>query len=214
MKLFSLTFCMLILIQFTSGFICSFCPDGGLREKFHYVYVNNTPCFEFGDCIDKGQDDNTFWISQLDAHLRQSTSYLTSALKTVERKIYQPARDDGNLTIFDGTPQPMCMPSQELSQNDAFLRKMHSAYRLAELARKCKIMAMDIVAQVLARLQTISDVLDARKVSDRDALDAVCDQRIDQDRRERRCQRINDRAPSDAMYLHQLFPNSTSKINQ
>jgi hypothetical protein len=106
------------------------------------------------------------------------------------------------------------MPSQELSQNDAFLRKMHSAYRLAELARKCKIMAMDIVAQVLARLQTISDVLDARKVSDRDALDAVCDQRIDQDRRERRCQRINDRAPSDAMYLHQLFPNSTSKINQ
>ena len=71
-----------------------------------------------------------------------------------------------------------------------------------------------IVAQVLARLQTISDVLDARKVSDRDALDAVCDQRIDQDRRERRCQRINDRAPSDAMYLHQLFPNSTSKINQ
>ena len=214
MKLFSLTFCMLILIQFTSGFICSFCPDGGLREKFHYVYVNNTLCFEFGDCIDKGQDDNTFWISQLDAHLRQSTSYLTSALKTVERKIYQPARDDGNLTIFDGTPQPMCMPSQELSQNDAFLRKMHSAYRLAELARKCKIMAMDIVAQVLARLQTISDVLDARKVSDRDALDAVCDQRIDQDRRERRCQRINDRAPSDAMYLHQLFPNSTSKINQ
>lgn len=205
---------MLILIQFTSGFICSFCPDGGLREKFHYVYVNNTPCFEFGDCIDKGQDDNTFWISQLDAHLRQSTSYLTSALKTVERKIYQPARDDGNLTIFDGTPQPMCMPSQELSQNDAFLRKMHSAYRLAELARKCKIMAMDIVAQVLARLQTISDVLDARKVSDRDALDAVCDQRIDQDRHERRCQRINDRAPSDAMYLHQLFPNSTSKINQ
>jgi hypothetical protein len=210
MKLFSLTFCMLILIQFTSGFLCSFCPDGGLREKFHYVYVNNTPCFEFGDCIDKGQDDNTFWISQLDAHLRQSTSYLTSALKTVERKIYQPARDDGNLTIFDGTPQPMCMPSQELSQNDAFLRKMHSAYRLAELARKCKIMAMDIVAQVLARLQTISDVLDARKVSDRDALDAVCDQRIDQDRRNRRCQRINDRAPSDHVSTSTI-PNSTNQ---
>lgn len=210
MKLFSLTFCMLILIQFTSGFLCSFCPDGGLREKFHYVYVNNTPCFEFGDCIDKGQDDNTFWISQLDAHLRQSTSYLTSAFKTVERKIYQPARDDGNLTIFDGTPQPMCMPSQELSQNDAFLRKMHSAYRLAELARKCKIMAMDIVAQVLARLQTISDVLDARKVSDRDALDAVCDQRIDQDRRNRRCQRINDRAPSDHVSTSTI-PNSTNQ---
>jgi hypothetical protein len=187
---------MLILIQFTSGFLCSFCPDGGLREKFHYVYVNNTPCFEFGD-----------W---LDAHLRQSTSYLTSALKTVERKIYQPARDDGNLTIFDGTPQPMCMPSQELSQNDAFLRKMHSAYRLAELARKCKIMAMDIVAQVLARLQTISDVLDARKVSDRDALDAVCDQRIDQDRRNRRCQRINDRAPSDHVSTSTI-PNSTNQ---
>jgi hypothetical protein len=186
-------------MQLTSGFICSFCPDGGVREKFSYVYVNNTPCFEFGDCIDKGQDDNTFWISQLDAYLRQSTSYLTVALKTVERKIYQPPRDDGELTIFDGTPQAMCMPSQELSQNDAFLRKMHSAYRLAELARKCKIMAMDIVAQVLARLNIISETLDARRVRDKDALDAVCDQRIDQDRRERKCQRINDRAPSDTL---------------
>lgn len=205
---------MLFLIQFASGFICRFCPDGGLREKFHYVYVNNTPCFEFGDCIDKGQDDNTFWISQLDAYLRQSTSHLTSALKTVERQIYQPPRDDGNLTIFDGTPQTMCMPGQELSQNDAFLRKMHSAYRLAELARKCKFVAMDIVAQVLARLQTISDALDRNKVADRDALDAACDQRIDQDRRERRCQRINDRDPSDAMHLYQLFPNSTGKVNE
>lgn len=216
MKLFSLTFCMLFLMQLssqlTSGFICSFCPDAGVREKFHYVYVNNTPCFEFGDCIDKGQDDNTFWASQLDVYLRQSTSHLTSALKTVERKIYQPPRDDGNLTIFDGTPQVMCMPSQELSQNDAFLRKMHSAYRLAELARKCKIMAMDIVAQVLARLHVISEALDARKVSDMDVLDAVCDQRIDQDRRERRCQRVNDRAPSDAMHL--LFPNSTNEVRE
>lgn len=223
MKLFSLTFCMLFLMQLSSqlasGFICNFCPDAGVREgaeggqgrvasKFHYV--NNTPCFEFGDCIDKGQDDNTFWASQLDA--RQSTPHLTSALKTVERKIYQPPRDDGNLTIFDGTPQAMCMPSQELPQNDAFLRKMHSAYRLTELARKCKIMAMDIVAQVLARLHVISEALDARKVSDRDVLDAVCDQRIDQDRRERRCQRVNDRAPSDAMHLHQMFPNSTSEV--
>ena len=106
----------------------------------------------------------------------------------------------------------MCMPTEELAQNGAYLRKMHSAYRLAELARKCKIMAMDIVAQVLARLQTISEALDARKASDRDALDAVCDQRIDQDRRDRRCQRPNDRAPSDAMHLHQLFPNSTSPV--
>lgn len=204
MKVFSLAFCMLFLIQFTSGFICSLCD-----EKVHYVYVNNTPCFEFGDCIDKGQDDNTFWISQLDVYLRQSTPYLTSALKTVERKIYQPPRDDGSLTIFDGTPKPMCMPSQELSQNDAFLRKMHSAYRLAELARKCKTMAMDMVGQVIARLQTISDALDVRRRGrDRDALNAVCDQRIDQDRRERRCQRINDRAPSDT-----TFPNSTSEVN-
>lgn len=209
-------FLMQLSSQLASGFICSFCPDADVGEgapgRVHYVYVNNTPCFEFGDCIDKGQDDNTFWASQLDAYLRQSTAHLTSALKTVERKVYRPPRDDGNLTIFDGTPQAMCMPSQELSQNDAFLRKMHSAYRLAELARKCKIMAMDIVAQVLARLQTISEALDARRTSDRDALDAVCDQRVDRDRRERGCRRVNDRAPSDAMHLHQMFPNSTSEV--
>lgn len=208
MKIFSLAFCMLFLTQLASGFICNFCPYG---LKTSYIYVNNTPCFEFGDCIDKGQDDNTFWTSQLDAYLRQSTSYLTSALKTIERKIYH-QRDNGNLTVFDGTPQPMCMPSQELSQNDAFLRKMHSAYRLSELARQCKIMAMDIVAQVLARLQTIAEALDDKKTRDHDAINAVCDRRIDEDRRERGCKRINDRAPSDAMHLHLLFPNSTSEV--
>ena len=200
--------------QLTSGFICSFCPDGGLREKTTYIYVNNTPCFEFGDCIDKGQDDNAFWVSQLDAYLRRSISHLTSAFKTVERKIYRPPRDDGNLTLFDGTPQPMCMPSQELVQNDAFLRKMHAAYRLSEKARMSKIMAMDIVAQILARLQTIAEALDTKRAADLDALDAACDQRIDEDRRTRRCQRPNDRAPSDAMYLHQLFPNSTSEVRE
>lgn len=174
MKLFSHVFYdMLFLLQLTSGFTMS-----------NYAYINNH-CFEFGDCIDKGQDDNTFWISQLDAYLRQSASHLTSALKTVERKIYQPPRDDGNLTIFDGTPQLMCMPTQELSRNNAFMRKMHSAYRLSELARKCKTMTMDIVGQVLARLHVISEALDARN------------------------RRINDRAPTDALYLHQT--NSTSK---
>lgn len=176
MKLFSHVFYdMLFMLQLTSGFTTS-----------NYAYINNN-CFEFGDCIDKGQDDNTFWISQLDAYLRQSASHLTSALKTVERKIYQPPRDDGNLTIFDGTPQLMCMPTQELSRNNAFMRKMHSAYRLSELARKCKTMTMDIVGQVLARLHVISEALDARN----------------------RSQRINDRAPTDALYLHQT--NSSSK---
>jgi len=160
---------MLFLMQLSSlasGFL--FCPDGGVRETFKYVYINN-PCFNFGDCIDKGQDDNTFWISQLDPYLRQSTLHLTSALKTIERKIYQPPRDNGNVSLFDGTPQAMCMPTEELAKNDAFMRKMHSAYRLAESARKCKIMAMDIVAQVLARLHTISEALDARRGSDNDS---------------------------------------------
>lgn len=151
MKIISLTF-WLVLIKCTSGFICSFCP---LREKTMYIY--NTPCFEFGDCIDKGQDDNAFWVSQLDAYLRQSITHLTSAFKTVERKIYNPPRDNGNLTLFDGTPQVMCLPSDDLAQNDAFLKKMHAAYRLSEKARKCKIMAMDIVAQIIERLHTIAD---------------------------------------------------------
>ncbi len=205
MKLFSLTFLILFLTQLTSGFICSFCPDGGLGENTNYIYVNSTPCFEFGDCIDKGQDDNTFWLSQLDAYLRQSVVHLTSYFKTVERKIYH-QRDNGNLTIFDGSPQVMCMPSHELSQNAAFLRKMHSAYRLSELARKCKIMTMDLVAQVIARLQIIAESLDVKKSLDLDSLNAVCDLRIDEDRRDRQCQRINDRAPTEYLYIDQLKP--------
>jgi hypothetical protein len=185
MQLFSLTFSILLLTS-ASAFICKLCHDDST-----YVYVNNTPCFEFGDCIDKGQDDNTFWVSQLDAYLRRSITPLTNSFKTIERKIYKPSRDEGNFTLFDGTPQPMCMPSQELSSNDAFLRKMHDLYRLSETARMSKIMTMDIVAQILARLQSISEALDSEKH-----------------------RRINDRAPSDAMYLHQLFPHSTSEVRE
>lgn len=173
---------MMHLGHLTTGFICNLCPG-------QTIYINNTPCFEFGDCIDKGQDDNTFWVSQLDAYLRRSIYHLTSAFKTVERKIYQPPRDNGNVTLFDGTPQPMCMPTEELARNNAYLRKMHAAYRLSENARMSKIMTMDIIAQILARLQTMAEALDATRT-----------QRIDEDRR----------SSADAMYLHQLFPNSTS----
>jgi len=140
------------------------------------MYIN-TPCFQFGDCIDKGQTDNTFWISQLDVYLRQSAEHLTSTLKTIERNIYQ--SDKGNLTIFDGTPEPMCMPTEELSQNNAFLRKMHSAYRLSELARKCKIMTMDIMAQVLTRLQSISETLDSNNNQQIDLENIENNQQID-----------------------------------
>jgi hypothetical protein len=107
--------------------------------------------------IDKGHDDNTFWISQLDSYLRQITNYLAISLQTIEIQIYK-----GNITVYEGSPQTMCMPSQELSENDVYIRKMHSTYRLSELARKCKIMAMDIIAQVLSRLNVISDEINLK----------------------------------------------------
>lgn len=169
MKLFIL---YLAFLTSVNGFICNLCP-----KRDNIIYVNHTPCFEFGDCIDKGQDDNTFWSSQLDSYLRESTSHLSTAFRTIERKISK--YDDGNFTIFEGTPKPMCMPSQELSENDAFIRKMHGAYRLSELARKCKIMTMDIIAQVLARLSTISESLDTKK-SD---VENECANRLDQYKR-------------------------------
>jgi hypothetical protein len=149
---------MFCIMQFTSGFICNLC-----QEKQKIVYAG--PCFEFGDCIDKGQDDNTFWISQLDSYLRQSTSHLTNAFTTIERKINK--RDSSNVTIFDGTPQQICAPTQKLSQNAAFLRKMHSAYRLSELARKCKIMGMDIIAQVLQRLHAIAKDINIQRINNK-----------------------------------------------
>lgn len=185
MKLSLLSFILCSLVQISFGFICSFCPDQ-LRHTTKYIYVNTTPCFAFGDCIDKGQDDNTFWISQLDAYLRQSTAYLSRALKRVERRVYH-QRDEGNVTVFDGTAEQMCMPSQLLSQNSPYLKKMHSAFRLSEMARKCKIMTMDLIAQVLARLEGLYEGMVLKLVSDKDALDAVCDARIDVDRRGRNC---------------------------
>jgi hypothetical protein len=146
-----LMYLLLLITQRSSGFICNLCEP-------KYIFINNTPCFEFGDCMDKGHDDNTFWISQLDAYLRTSVGHLSSKIRAVERRI-SPEYENGNISIFEGTPQSMCMPSEELSKNAAFIRKMHSAYRLSELARKCKTMAMDIIAQVLARLETIAEKL-------------------------------------------------------
>lgn len=56
--------------------------------------------------------------------------------------------------------------------------------------------------------QTIECIIDAL-----DMKDLICNRRIAEDRRNHRCQRPNDRDPSDAMYLHLLFPNSTSRPN-
>ena len=139
----------MIINSFASSFLCRLCPN-----KITYN-VTRTSCFKFGDCIDKGQDDNTFYITQLEDYVRQAADHLTRAFRSVDLEVAQ----ETDIKIFDGTPKPMCMPSEDLIDNDAFMRKMHGAYRLSEAARRCKFIVTDMIAQVLYKVQEIASAL-------------------------------------------------------
>jgi hypothetical protein len=149
MKIYSILTNLMIINSFASSFLCRLCPN-----KITYN-VTRTSCFKFGDCIDKGQDDNTFYITQLEDYVRQAADHLTRAFRSVDLEVAQ----ETDIKIFDGTPKPMCTPSEDLIDNDAFMRKMHGAYRLSEAARRCKFIVTDMIAQVLYKVQEIASAL-------------------------------------------------------
>jgi hypothetical protein len=149
MKIYSILTNLMIINSFASSFLCRLCPNKITHN------VTRTSCFKFGDCIDKGQDDNTFYITQLEDYVKQAAEHLTHAFQHIDLDV---ARET-DIKIFDGTPKPMCIPSEDLIENDAFLRKMHGAYRLSEAARRCKFIVTDMIAQVLSKLEEIAIAL-------------------------------------------------------
>ena len=111
-------------------------------------------CYHFGDCIDQEQNEGLFHVGRIADITQDGGTIIHHLLLNIEKKL--------NITVEKNNQNPykhiqMCIPSDEDAQYPYFIRKMYTAYRIADMANQSYLDLDDFLTEVMERLRKIKN---------------------------------------------------------
>ena len=111
-------------------------------------------CYRFGDCIDQEQNEGIFHVGRIRDITQDTGTIIHHLLLNIEQKL--------NITSEKNIPHPnkhiqMCIPTDEDAQYPYFIRKMYTAYRIADMANQAYLDLEDFLTEIMERLRNIKN---------------------------------------------------------
>ena len=100
----------------------------------HYIKGDNSTvssCYHFGDCIDEEQNESLLHVGKIRDITQDGGTIIHHLLLTIENEL--------NISLEKNIPNrykhlPMCIPTDQDAKYPYFIRKMYTAYIIANMA--------------------------------------------------------------------------------
>ena len=109
-------------------------------------------CYHFGDCIDQEQNESLFHVGKIRDITQDGGIIIHHLLLNIEKKL--------NITLLKNIPNrykhlEMCIPTDEDAQYPYFIRKMYTAYIIANMASQTYSDLDNFLTEIMERLRII-----------------------------------------------------------